>query len=79
MALLKKDSKQGWVLGGNDGSKHKGKTLEKVAEVDPSYLTFMWTNSLKYLSDPAIDALDDVMEKNDIPREFKRKKKVKKS
>lgn len=77
MSLLKKDPKQGWVLGGRDGSKHKGKTLEKVAEVDPTYLTFMWTNSLKYLSDTAIDALDDLMEKKNIPREFKRKKKVK--
>lgn len=74
MALLNKDQKQGWVFGGRNGSKHRGKSLEKVAEVDPSYLTFMWTNSLKYLSEPAIDALDDVMEKHSIPREFKRKK-----
>lgn len=75
MALLKKDPTEGWILGGREGSKHKGKTLEKVAEVDPTYLTFMWTNSLKYLSDAATNALDDVMEKNSIPREFKRKKK----
>lgn len=79
MALLNKDSKQGWVFGGRNGSKHRGKTLEKVAEVDPSYLTFMWTNSLKYLSEPAIDALDDLMDEKKIPREFPRKKKEKKT
>lgn len=79
MALLNKDPKEGWVFGGRNGSKHRGKTLEKVAEVDPSYLTFMWTNSLKYLSEPAIDALDDVMEEKKIPREFPRKKKEKKT
>lgn len=79
MALLNKDPKEGWVFGGRNGSKHRGKTLEKVAEVDPSYLTFMWTNSLKYLSEPAIDALDDVMEGKKIPREFPRKKKEKKT
>lgn len=75
MSLLNKDPKKGWILGGREGTKHKGKTLEKVAEADPSYLTFMWSNSLKYLSDPAIDALDDTMEKYGIAREFPKKKK----
>lgn len=74
MALLSKDPKKGWVLGGREGSKHRGQTLEKVAEVDPSYLTFMWSNSLKYLKDDAINALDDLMDKQNIPRQFKRKK-----
>ncbi len=77
MALLKKDPKEGWILAGREGSKHRGKTLAKVAEEEPSYLTFMWSNSLKYLSDEAIDALDDVMEKHDIPRELKKAKKGK--
>jgi len=74
VALLTKDPKRGWVLGGRESSKHKGETLEKVAEADPSYLTFMWQNSLKYLSDEAINALDDVMEKKNISRELKRRK-----
>ena len=77
MALLKKDPKGGWVLAGREGSKHKGKTLVEVAESDPSYLTFLWSNSLKYLSDDAINALDDIMEDRKIPREFKRSKKEK--
>lgn len=76
MALMKKDSKLGWVLQGREDSKHKGKTLAQVAEIDPSYLTFLWANSLKYLSDEAIDALDDVMEKFTIPRELKKRKKT---
>lgn len=74
MALLKKDPKEGWILAGREGSKHRGQTLVKVAEVDPSYLTFLWSNSLKYLNKEATDALDDIMEKHDIPRELKRKK-----
>lgn len=45
-----------------------------MAATDPSYLTFMWSNSLKYLKDDAINALDDLMEKGNIPRQFKRKK-----
>lgn len=73
MALLKKDPKEGWVLAGREGSKHRGKMLVKVAEEDPSYLTFLWSNSLKYLSNDAIDALDDLMEERQIPRELPKK------
>lgn len=76
MTLLTKNQNGEWILGGREGSKHKGKDLEKVAEIDPSYLTFMWSNSLKYLSDDATNALDDAMEKRQIPRAFKRKSNV---
>jgi hypothetical protein len=76
VALLRKDSKlKTWVFEGREGSKHKGKTLVEVANTDPSYLTFLWSNSLKYLSDAAIDALDDIMEDFQIPRELPKRKK----
>lgn len=79
MALLKKDPTNGWVFVGREGSKHRGKTMEKVAEEDPSYLTFLWSNSLRFLSDEAIDALDDLMDKNEIPRELKKGKNVRRT
>ena len=75
MPLLHKPPKGQWTLGGREGAKHRGQLLTKVAEEDPSYLTFLWEKSLKYLSEGAIDALDEVMEKHTIPRELPKKRK----
>ncbi len=72
MSLLIKNREGIWIINSRNNSKHKGKSLEKIAETEPSYLTFMWSNSLKYLSDDAINVLDDLMEKYQIPREFRR-------
>lgn len=72
MALLSRNKEKQWVLG---GAKHRGELLEKVAEEDPSYLTFVWVKSLRYLSDAAADSLDIIMEQKKIPRELAKKSK----
>lgn len=73
MALLTKSS-NGWTFTGKN-CRHKNKALEKTAEEDPSYLTFLWTKSLAYLNEEAIDALDEVMERRSIPKVLKKKSK----
>lgn len=49
-----------WLVG---GTKHRGRMLEDVARVDPSYLKWIFLKASVDLSDDAFNALSDVLEK----------------
>lgn len=46
--------------------KYQGKSLDEVAEEDPSYLVWAWKELSKEESREYMDAVEDVMEAHDI-------------
>lgn len=57
------------------GRKHSGKTIEKVAQEDPGYLTWLRSGDrLAHISDDIFFALQKVMEKFGIPLSPRRKR-----
>ena len=71
--MLENEGKH-WVM---RGRKHNGKRLEDVAKDDPSFLTWLWStiSVFQHLSKEAVDALQSIMEKEEIPFEKPRKEK----
>mgnify|MGYP000049648502 CR=1 FL=1 len=63
MALIAKDQNATWVF---IHGKHQGRTLQVVAEEDPSYLQWMYSKASDGLDKEAFYALEDIMEENDI-------------
>jgi hypothetical protein len=61
--LIAKDAHGEWVFA---HGKHQGRTLETVAEEDPSYLQWMYSKASDGLSKEAFYSLEDIMEKHDI-------------
>lgn len=71
MAIMKKDPETGQYI--INSRKHPGETLEKVAESDPGFLRWLYSDMTQYskLDDAAAEALEDILQKNgEMPKKF---------
>lgn len=49
------------------GGEHKGKTVEQVCQENPSWCTWLRSNTTIYLTNEEYNSLVDLMEKYDVP------------